>query len=364
MLVGVPTEVKNRETRVALTADGTRALVEHGHEVVIQSGAGVGSAISDQEYRDAGARIGNVEDAWGAELVLKVKEPVPEEYGRLRDQTLFTFLHLAANRSLADALTGAGTTAFSYDTVQLANGSLPLLAPMSIVAGRLAALAGGYHLLSSQGGPGILLGGIPGVPGASAVVIGAGVAGSSAMELLAAVGAQVTVLDLSEERLRQIDEAGIEGVTTVVSTPEALDRALVNADLVVGAVLVPGHTAPKIVTHEQVSRMRPGSVLVDIAIDQGGCFEDSHATTHDDPVYKVEQSVFYCVGNMPGAVGATATAALTHATLPYVLALAGGVEAAMAADPSLASGLNVAGGRVVHPVVAKSFPDLAATRLG
>ncbi|WP_062212971.1 alanine dehydrogenase [Demequina oxidasica] len=359
MLVGIPAEVKNRETRVALTPSGASELVALGHDVVIQAGAGVGSMIPDQDYVDAGARIGSVDEAWGAELVLKVKEPVPEEYGRLGTQTLFTFLHLAANRPLADALTSAGTTALSLDTVQLADGSLPLLAPMSAVAGRLAALAGGYHLLSSEGGPGILMGGIPGVPRAATVVIGAGVAGTNAVQLLSAMGAGVTVLDLSEERLRRIDAENLPGVTTVVSTPEAVDAAVTEADLVVGAVLVPGHTAPKLVSHEQVSRMRQGSVLVDIAIDQGGCFEDSRPTTHDDPVYVVEHSVFYCVANMPGAVGATSTAALTHVTLPYIKALVGGVDSAIAADAALAAGLNVAGGRVVHPVVARAFPDLA-----
>ena len=359
MLVGVPVEIKNRETRVALTANGARELVDAGHQVVIQASAGVGSGIADEDYIAAGANIGAVDDAWGAELVLKVKEPAAQEYGRLGKQTLFTFLHLAANRPLAEALTAAGTTAYSYDTVQLADGSLPLLAPMSAVAGRLAALVGGYHLLSSQGGPGILLGGVPGAPKASAVVIGAGIAGTNAMELLAAVGADVIVLDLSEERLRRIDAAAIPGVTTVLSTPDAVDRAVTQADLVVGAVLVPGHQAPKVVSHDQVARMRDGSVLVDIAIDQGGCFEDSHPTTHDDPVYTVEHSVFYCVANMPGAVGETATAALTHATLPYVLALANGESGGLVDDAALAAGLNVAGGRVVHTVVAEAFPDLA-----
>jgi len=359
MLLGVPKEVKNRETRVALTPDGVRRLVNAGHDVVIQAGAGEGSAIPDAEYEVAGGRIGTVDEAWGAELVVKVKEPVPEEYSRLGRQTLFTFLHLAANRPLAEALTAAGTTAVSYDTVQLPDGSLPLLAPMSAVAGRLAAIAGGYHLQSSLGGRGVLVGGAPGVPGANVVVIGAGIAGSHATHQLAAVGAQVTVLDLSQDRLRAIDAAGSPGIHTVLSTPEALDAVIVEADLVIGAVLVPAHRAPKVVSHEQVSRMKPGSVLVDIAIDQGGCFEDSRPTTHDDPVYRVERSIFYCVANMPGAVGATSTAALTHATLAYVEALAGGVEAAIAADPALAGGLNVSGGVVRHPVVAEAFPDLA-----
>lgn len=359
MLVGVPTEVKNRETRVALTARGVRGLVEDGHEVVVQAGAGLGSAILDEDYGDAGARLGTAADAWGADLVIKVKEPTKKEYDYLDGQTLFTFLHLAASHSLAQALAASGTTAFSYDTVQLDDGTLPLLAPMSKVAGRLAPLVGGYHLLSSQGGRGILLGGVPGVPGASAVVIGAGIAGACAVEQLSAMGARVTVIDLSEERLHHIDARCMRGVTTVVSTPDAVDQAVTDADLVVGAVLIPGRRAPKLVTHDQVARMRRGSVLVDIAIDQGGCFEDSRPTTHDDPVYRVEGSLFYCVANMPGAVGATATAALTQATLPYIRQLASGVESAIAADAALAAGLNVAHGKVVHPAVAEAFPDLA-----
>jgi len=360
MLVGVPTEIKNRETRVALTARGAAELVADGHDVIVQAGAGLGSAIPDEEYVASGARLGTSDEAWAADLVLKVKEPMAPEYDRLQGKTIFTFLHLAANRALADALVAKGTTAISYDTVQLADGSLPLLAPMSMVAGRLSALAGGYHLLSSQGGRGILLGGITGVPGASAVVIGAGIAGTSAIEQLSAMGARVTVIDTSEARLHQIDAQCMRGVSTMVSTPEAVDAALMDADLVIGAVLVPGHRAPRLVSHEQVTRMRHGSVLVDIAIDQGGCFEDSRPTTHDDPVYQVANSMFYCVANMPGAVGVTATEALTHATLPYVRKLASGVDQALATDAALGAGLNVVGGKVVHPVVAEAFPDLAS----
>jgi alanine dehydrogenase len=378
MMIGVPAEVKNRETRVALTARGAGALCAAGHQVMVQRGAGLGSGISDAEYTAAGASIGTAAQAWAADLVLKVKEPVPDEFHYLGTQTLFTFLHLAANRDLAQALVSAGTTAFSYDTVQLADGSLPLLAPMSAVAGRLAALAGGYHLLSSQGGRGILLGGVPGVPGADAVVLGGGIAGTHAMEQLSATGAQVTVIDLSGQRLAQIDALALPGVTALVSTPEAVDHAVTHADLVIGAVLVPGHRAPKLVSHEQVTRMREGSVLVDIAIDQGGCFEDSRPTTHDDPVYRIAGSLFYCVANMPGAVGATSTLALTHATLPYVLALADDVAGRQETDggrhgrdiddrevndrevnDALESGLNVSAGRIVHPVVVAAFPDLA-----
>jgi alanine dehydrogenase len=271
-------------------------------------------------------------------------------------------LHLAANPGLAEALVAAGTTALSYDTVQADDGSLPLLTPMSQVAGRLAALAGAYHLLSSQGGRGVLLSGVPGVAGARVTVIGAGIAGSNALHQVVAMGADVAVLDLNEGRLAQIEaEYSATGrVRTVVSTPETLEAEVLESDLVIGAVLVPGRRAPTVVSHDQVTRMRAGSVLVDIAIDQGGCFEDSHPTTHDDPVYRVDQSLFYCVANMPGAVGATATQALTRVTLGYVHALAGGWEQAIAADASLAHGLNVAGGRLRHPAVAQALPGLPA----
>lgn len=360
MLIGVPTEVKNRETRVALTPEGVRMLTAGGHEVVVQSGAGAKSFNADADYEAAGARLGTAAQAWGAELVLKVKEPVPEEYRYLDSQVLFTFLHLAANPALAQALVDAGTTAFSYDTVQAQDGSLPLLAPMSQVAGRLAALAGAYHLLSSQGGRGVLVSGVPGVEGARVTVIGAGIAGSHALDQVAAMGARVAVMDVNAARLAQI-EAEYEGrgsVWTVESTPESVAQACVESDLVIGAVLVPGRRAPTVVTRAMVAEMRPGSVLVDIAIDQGGCFEDSRPTTHDDPVYRVEQSLFYCVANMPGAVGATATQALTRATAPCVQALAGGWEQAMTADAALGHGLNVAGGRVRHPAVAQALPHL------
>jgi alanine dehydrogenase len=360
MHVGVPTEVKNRETRVALTPFGVRALIDAGHEVTVQAGAGAGSMIPDHEFADAGARIGSVSSAWAADMVMKVKEPVPSEYGHLRDQTLFTFLHLAANEGLAQALTAAGTTAFSYDTVQLADGSLPLLTPMSAVAGRLAALAGAYHLLSSQGGRGVLLSGVPGVDGASVTVIGAGIAGTNAIDQVVGMGARVTVIDLAQGRLDAIAaQYGATGrVRTVVSTPASVEAEVLESDLVIGAVLVPGRRAPTVVSHDLVTRMRHGSVLVDIAIDQGGCFEDSRPTTHDDPVYRVANSLFYCVANMPGAVGVTSTQALTNATLPYALALAGGWEAAIEADASLAAGLNVAGGMLRHPAVVEAFPQL------
>ncbi len=360
MLVGVPKEIKNSETRVALTPAGVHALVGRGHMVVIERAAGLGSALTDDEFVAAGARIGSRDDAWSADLVLKVKEPIPAEFPLLRDNALFTFLHLAANESLARALMKAGTTSISYDAVQAADGSLPLLTPMSEVAGRLAVLAGAHHLLSSQGGRGILLAGVPGVPGAKVVVLGAGIAGSHAVGQAVAMGADVTVLDLSVAKLRALDERLGGRVRTIASTPHAVEEAVAEADLVIGAVLVPGRRAPVVVSHDLVTRMKPGSVLVDIAIDQGGCFEDSHPTTHDDPVFRVAGSLFYCVANMPGAVGATSTRALTNVTLPFVLALADGVDDAIAAG-ALASGVTTRHGTLVHPAVREAFPALAAT---
>lgn len=360
MRIGIPQEVKNRETRVSLTPEGARVLVAAGHEVLVESGAGAAAFLPDREYADAGARIVTTADAWGADLVLKVKEPVESEYSRLSDSTLFTFLHLAANGPLAAALVDAGTTAFSYDTVQLDDGSLPLLTPMSVIAGRLATLEGGHHLLSSQGGRGVLISGAPGVAGARVVVIGGGVAGSHALAQAVGMGADAVVIDLDESRLATLAETHGDAVRTVVSTPDAIEREVVEADLVIGAVLVPGRPAPTVVSRETVARMRAGAVMVDIAIDQGGCFEVSRPTTHDDPVFTVDDVQVYCVANMPGAVGATATAALTHATLPYVTALAGGWEDAVAADPALARGLNTCAGTVRYPAVAEAFPHLPA----
>jgi alanine dehydrogenase len=355
VLVGVPTETKNNETRVALTPAGVRALVEHGHDVVIEEGAGRGSAIADEDYAAAGAALAGAAEAWAADVVLKVKEPQPHEFALLRDNVLFTFLHLAANPALADALCAAGTTALSYDTVQLEDGSLPLLTPMSEVAGRLSVLAGAHHLLNPQGGRGVLLPGVPGVPGARVTVLGAGVAGSNAVAQAVAMGAEVTAVDLAVGRLRALDDRYAGRVRTVVSTAHAVEEEVLGSDLVIGAVLVPGRPAPKVVTHAMVRDMRRGSVLVDIAIDQGGCFEDSRATTHDNPVLEVEGSFLYCVANMPAAVGATATRALTNVTLPYVVRLAGGVDDAVASDPALARGINVRAGSVVHPAVAQAL---------
>ncbi len=358
MRIGIPQEIKNRETRVALTPEGAKALIDDGHEVLVEEGAGSAAFLADSEYEDAGARIVSVVDAWEADLVLKVKEPLESEYGLLRDNVLFTFLHLAADEPLAAALVTAGTTAFSYDTVQRDDGSLPLLMPMSVIAGRLATLEGAHWLMSPQGGRGVLIPGAPGVPGARVVVIGGGAAGSGALAQAVAAGADAVVIDLDQERLRELADTYGPAVRTVLSTPHAIEAEVLEADLVVGAVLVPGHRAPIVVSREIVGRMRPGAVLVDIAIDQGGCFEVSRPTTHDDPVFTVGDVQVYCVTNMPGAVGATATAALTHATLPYVLQLAGGWEQAIAADTALARGLNVCGGTLRYPAVAEAFPHL------
>ncbi|WP_369069924.1 alanine dehydrogenase [Kineococcus terrestris] len=359
MRVGVPREVKNREHRVALTPAGVHELVGRGHDVLVEAGAGLGSSLPDADYEAAGAKVvAAADDVWAeAELVLKVKEPVAEEFHRLRrDQVLFTYLHLAASRECTEALLAAGTTAIAYETVQLPDRSLPLLAPMSEVAGRLAPQVGAYHLMrgadADGGGRGVLMGGVPGVRGADVVVIGAGVSGQNAAQIALGMGAEVTVLDLSIPKLREVDARFGGRVRTITSNAFELQRAVLSADLVVGAVLVPGARAPKLVTDELVSRMRPGSVLVDIAIDQGGCFEGSRPTTHDDPTFRVHGSVFYCVANMPGAVPHTSTYALTGATLPYVAALADrGWRAALSADAALAHGLSTHDGRLTSPEV-------------
>ncbi|GIG27365.1 alanine dehydrogenase [Cellulomonas denverensis] len=356
MRIGIPTEVKNAEDRVALTPAGAHQLVAAGHEVLVQAGAGAGSAIPDQAYTAVGARIlPQAAEVWaGADLICKVKEPVAAEYGFLReDLTLFTYLHAAADRPLTEALLGSGVTAIAYETVQLPDGSLPLLAPMSEVAGRLAVQIGAHYLMSSAGGAGRLLGGVPGVEPARVLVIGGGVAGRHAVEVALGMRAEVTVLDLSLPKLREIDAAFDGRVRTVASSALAIADRVADADLVIGAVLVPGARAPRLVTDAMVARMRPGSVLVDIAVDQGGCFESTRPTTHQDPVFTVHGSTFCCVANLPGAVPVTSTHALTNATLPYLSALADrGWRAALAADPALAGGLTAQGGQVRHPGVA------------
>ncbi|WP_326701564.1 alanine dehydrogenase [Streptomyces sp. NBC_01754] len=358
MQVGIPREVKNNEFRVAITPAGVNELVRHGHEVLVERRAGEGSSIPDEEYLAAGARIlATADEVWAAaDLLLKVKEPVAEEYHRLREgQTLFTYLHLAASRACTDALLAAGTTAIAYETVETAGRALPLLAPMSEVAGRLAPQVGAYHLMRSAGGRGVLPGGVPGTGSARAVVIGGGVSGWNATQIAVGLGFHVTLLDKDIDKLREADRIFGTRVRTVVSNALELEKAVVEADLVVGAVLIPGAKAPKLVTNELVARMKPGSVLVDIAIDQGGCFEDSHPTTHADPTFTVHDSVFYCVANMPGAVPNTSTYALTNATLPYILQLADrGWAEALRRDPALAKGLNTHGGHVVYRGVAEA----------
>jgi alanine dehydrogenase len=358
MRVGVPREVKNREYRVALTPAGVTELVRAGHEVLVEQGAGEGSSIPDTDFSAAGARIvTTADDVWaGADLLLKVKEPIEEEYSRLRaDQTLFTYLHLAASKECTDALIASGTTAIAYETVQTADGALPLLAPMSEVAGRMAPQVGAHSLERAHGGRGVLLGGVSGVYAAKVVVIGAGVSGMNAATIALGMQAEVLVMDRDIEKLRAADRIYRGHLQTVASNAYEVERAVLDADLVIGAVLVPGAKAPTLVSNELVSRMKPGSVLVDIAVDQGGCFEDTHPTTHDDPTYRVHESVFYCVANMPGAVPNTSTHALTNVTLPYVMALANeGTAAAVAGNPALAHGVNVVGGHVVLPEVAEA----------
>ncbi len=356
MRIGVPREVKVHEYRVALTPSGAQELTRSGHTVHVERGAGLGSSITDADYEAAGAHIvGTADEVWAAaDLLLKVKEPVEQEYHRLRrDQVLFTYLHLAASLRCTEALLASGSTAIAYETVRLPDGTLPLLAPMSEVAGRLAPQAGANALLAAAGGRGVLLGGVPGVRPGSVVVIGAGVSGQNAVAMAVGMGAEVTVLDLDIAKLRQLDDRYAGRVRTVVSNAHEIEKACLIADLVIGAVLVPGARAPRLVSNDLVRRMKAGSVLVDIAIDQGGCFEDSRPTTHADPTYRVHDSVFYCVANMPGAVPHTSTYALTNATLPYVLRLANlGWMAALAADPALAAGLSTHRGALMSRQVA------------
>jgi len=357
MLIGVPAEVKNREYRVALTPAGAHQLVAAGHQVIVQAGAGEGSRISDSEFAETGASIvGSADEAWSAEMIVKVKEPVESEYAQLRaDQLLFTYLHLAADRPLTDRLLEAGTTAIAYETVQLGDRSLPLLAPMSEIAGRMAPLVGGYHLMRNEGGRGVLLGGVPGVPNGKVVVLGGGVAGMHAATIALGMRAEVTVIDLSLPALRRLDSQFHGAVRTIASNAYNIAEAVRDADLVIGSVLIPGAKAPKLVTNELVAQMREGSVLVDIAVDQGGCFEDSRPTTHDEPTFSVHGSVFYCVANMPGAVPRSSTFALTNATLPYVTALAHqGWKAALAADPALAAGLTTHAGVLTSGAVGSA----------
>ncbi|MGH3863912.1 alanine dehydrogenase [Actinokineospora sp.] len=356
MKIAVPREIKNHEYRVALTPAGAHELTSRGHDVFVETGAGLGSAISDEEYLGAGAKIlATADEVWAeGDLVLKVKEPIAVEYPRLRKgQTLFTYLHLAADEALTKALLESGVTAIAYETVQTSNGALPLLAPMSEVAGRLAPQVGAFALMKPSGGRGVLPGGVPGVTPAKVVVIGGGVAGVNAATIALGMGAEVQVLDTNVDRLRQIDNQFGGRVRTVASNRYAVEQAAREADLVIGAVLVPGAKAPKLISNALVAEMRPGSVLVDIAIDQGGCFEDSRPTTHADPTYPVHNSIFYCVANMPGAVPRTSTYALTNVTLPYAVALANkGWKSALRDDAALALGLNTHNGLLTNAPVA------------
>jgi alanine dehydrogenase len=360
--VGIPTEVKADERRVALTADGVRELESHGVEVLVQSGAGLGASIPDEAYRAAGAElVADATEVWArADLVCKVKEPQPSELALLRpDLTLFTYLHLAAYPEVAAALVSSGTTAVAYETVERADGQLPLLAPMSEVAGRMAVQAGARFLEAPQGGRGVLLGGAPGVQPGRVVVIGAGNVGWNSAWIAAGMEAEVNLLDKDLDRLRFVDQIHKGRITTLASNRGTIERCIAEADLVIGAVLVAGGRAPLVITEDMVKTMRPGSVIVDVAIDQGGCVATSRETTHHDPTYVEHGVVHYCVGNIPGAVPATSTHALTNATLPYLVALAvHGTDEAIRRDPALAAGLNVAGGKVVHAAVLEALEAL------
>jgi alanine dehydrogenase len=359
MLVGVPKEVKTHEYRVGLVPPSVRELVHHGHEVIVETGAGAGIGLGDEAYRAAGARIvPSAEEVFAtAEMVVKVKEPQPQECRALRDdQILFTYLHLAADRDQTEALMRSGCVAIAYETVTDRNGRLPLLSPMSEVAGRMSVQVGAHYLEKMQGGAGVLLGGVPGVHAAKVVVLGGGVSGTNAIRMAMGMEAQVYVIDKSLDRLYELDLQFGPMLNTIFSTVDSIEQHVTTADLVVGAVLIPGAAAPKLITRAMVSRMRPGSVFVDIAIDQGGCSETSRPTSHSDPVYTVDGVIHYCVTNMPGAVARTSTFALNNATLPFALALADkGYRKAIQDDPHLANGLNIIHGRVTYEAVAKSL---------
>jgi alanine dehydrogenase len=357
MKVGVPKEVKNHEYRVAITPIGVHELVAHGHEVSIERGAGIGSSISDEEYAAGAEILPGPDEVWGvADMILKVKEPVAEEYHRMREgQVLFTYLHLAADKALTDELIARKVTGIAYETVQLPSGGLPLLYPMSEVAGCLAPQVGAYSLLKAQGGRGVLMGGVGGVANAKVVIIGAGVSGQNAANIALGMGADVTLLDTDLDKLRMSFWRYNNRVHGLASSKLAIEQQVTEADMVIGAVLIPGAKAPKLVTNDLVAQMKPGSVLVDIAVDQGGCFEDTHATTHADPTYTVHNSTFYCVANMPGAVPNTSTYALTNATMPYAVALANkGWAQACRDDHSLALGLNTHAGQLTNAPVGEA----------
>jgi len=357
MEVGVAKEIKPDEYRVALTPAGALELIQHGHDVLVETGAGDGSAFADSAYEAVGARLVSVDEVWGeAELLLKVKEPIASEYGRLRDDlVLFTYLHIAADEPLIRALVESGVTGVAYETVETANRSLPLLAPMSEIAGRLAAQAGAYFLEKPLGGRGLLLGGVPGVSPGEVVVIGGGMVGYNAAVIALGLGANVTILERSIDRMRHLEEVLGSRVTLLMSSSLQIEESVADADVVIGAVLIPGALAPRLVTADMVREMKEGSVIADVAIDQGGCVETSRPTTHSEPVYVVDGVTHYCVANMPGAVPITSTKALTNATLPYVEAIAGhGLAEAVARDPALSHGVNVLDGKITYEAVAEA----------
>jgi alanine dehydrogenase len=357
MRIGVAKEIKPQEYRVALTPAGARELVQRGHEVLVETGAGAGSAFANDAYERAGASIVSVDDVWSrADLLLKVKEPIAPEYARLREGlTLFTYLHIAADEPLTRALVDSGVTAIAYETVETAQGALPLLAPMSEIAGRLAPQAGAHYLEKPKGGRGILLGGVAGVAPARVVVIGGGMVGYNAAVIAIGMGAQVTILERSVDRMRYLEQIMSGRVTLLMSSSLQIEESLKDADLVIGAVLIPGALAPKLVTRDMLGGMKESSVLVDVAIDQGGCAETSRPTTHDEPVYTVDSVIHYCVANMPGAVPITSTRGLTNVTLPFVEELADyGVLGAIRRDPALALGVNVIAGKITYEAVAEA----------
>ena len=358
MIVGIPKEIKDNENRVALTPAGVRALIARKHDVVVEQSAGVGSGISDAEYSSAGAKILPTADEVfaRADMIVKVKEPVGPEYQRLRrGQILYTYLHLAPAKELTSMLLERGVTGVAYETITAPNGSLPLLTPMSEVAGRMAIHVGAFYLQKSNGGRGVLLSGVPGVPPADVVIIGGGVVGTNAAKIAAGMGADVTILEMSPDRMRELDDIFFGRVKTVASNPQTLEEGCRRADLLVGAVLIPGAAAPKLVSRELISHMKKGAVAVDVAVDQGGCFETTHATTHSDPIYTVDGVIHYCVANMPGAVARTSTFALTNSTLRYAVELADkGLKRAVRENPHLADGVNTYGGRLTYSAVAAS----------
>jgi len=359
MIIGIPKEIKEAEFRVACISGGVTAFVAAGHTVLVEKDAGLGSAIPDAEYQNAGATVcATAQEVWQhSSLILKVKEPRPEEYRYFREGLcIFTFFHLAANPRLAEELLNTGVTAVAYETVVLDDGTLPILSPMSEVAGRLAVLAGSHHLMKPYGGRGVLLPGVPGVEAGRVVILGAGVVGANALKMAVGLGAQVTVIDAKTQALRRIDDLYAGRVTTLVSNPHNIEEAVIAADLVVGAVHIPGGRTPTLVSAEMVSRMKKGSVIVDVSVDQGGCIETIRPTTHTDPTYEVDGVIHYGVANMPGAVPRTSTFALTNATLPYAMSLAAnGVIKAAAADPALEKGVNIHRNRVTHATVANAL---------